>query len=365
MRVLCETCLVAAVLGITAIPTASAADQKPVPTISQVLAASGIDISGYVDLSGTYSFLGNTTLRVFDTQPHSFNLNMAEVSISKSGTDGFGGAVVLDAGEDADVIAPSGTSNTDQFNVQQAYLSYTSGPASVMFGKMATLIGAEVIESPDNWNFSRSFLFGYAIPFTHTGVRGKYEVSKALSVTLGVNNGWDNLKDLGTQKDVEWQVAFSPSDRWYANVQGIVGSEPGAGSRRGTRNLVDFVGGYNVTKQLAVMANVDYGTQENGTVTGGTAGWVGFAGYAKYDLTEQWSLALRGEYFNDQDGFRTDTAQKLKEFTFTVGYAPVSSVVLRAEYRHDWSNKAVFAKENGVAKSKSQNTLAIEGIYRF
>lgn len=363
MRVLCKTCLAAAVLAIAAVPAASAADQKPVPTISQVLAASGIDISGYVDMSGTYSFLGNTTLRVFDTQPHSFNLNMAEVSISKSGTDGFGGAVVLDAGEDADVIAPSGTSSTDQFDVQQAYLSYTSGPASVMFGKMATLIGAEVIESPDNWNFSRSFLFGLAIPFTHTGVRGKYEVSKALSVTLGVNNGWDNLKDLGTQKDVEWQVAFSPSDRWYANAQGIVGSEPGAGSQRGTRNLVDFVGGYNVTKQLAVMANVDYGTQEYGTATGGTATWVGFAGYAKYDLTEQWSLALRGEYFDDQDGFRTGTAQKLKEFTFTVGYAPVSSVVLRAEYRHDWSNKSVFTEENGV--TKSQNTLAIEGIYRF
>ncbi len=38
-------------------------------------------------------------------------------------------------------------------------------------GKFVTPIGAEVIESQDNWNYTRSTLFGYAIPFYHTGLR--------------------------------------------------------------------------------------------------------------------------------------------------------------------------------------------------
>ena len=38
-------------------------------------------------------------------------------------------------------------------------------------GKFVTPIGAEVIESQDNWNYTRSILFGYAIPFYHVGVR--------------------------------------------------------------------------------------------------------------------------------------------------------------------------------------------------
>ena len=36
-------------------------------------------------------------------------------------------------------------------------------------GKFVTPIGAEVIESQDNWNYTRSILFGYAIPFYHLG----------------------------------------------------------------------------------------------------------------------------------------------------------------------------------------------------
>jgi hypothetical protein len=32
---------------------------------------------------------------------------------------------------------------------------------------MVTYFGAEVIEAIDNPNYSRSFLFNYAIPFTH------------------------------------------------------------------------------------------------------------------------------------------------------------------------------------------------------
>ena len=36
-------------------------------------------------------------------------------------------------------------------------------------GKFVTLLGYEVIESPNNLNFSRSFMFSFAIPLTHVG----------------------------------------------------------------------------------------------------------------------------------------------------------------------------------------------------
>ncbi len=36
-------------------------------------------------------------------------------------------------------------------------------------GKFVTLLGQKVIESPNNLNFSRGYLFGLAIPLTHTG----------------------------------------------------------------------------------------------------------------------------------------------------------------------------------------------------
>ncbi|MEE8342673.1 MAG: outer membrane beta-barrel protein, partial [Gammaproteobacteria bacterium] len=194
----------ATLLGIT---TAALAGKKT-PTLGEVLGASGVEISGYIDTSYTYSDSGVSPVsgRVFDTEDNSFNLNMIGLSISKLPSEGFGGAVVLNAGEDANVTAASGSGSDDEFDVQQAYVNYGTGARQFMFGKFATLQGAEVIESKDNWNFSRSILFGSAIPFTHTGIRVSHTVNDALSLTAGINNGWDNLKDDNDAKSLELQA---------------------------------------------------------------------------------------------------------------------------------------------------------------
>jgi len=380
MKMKMKSCLVmalAGLIGIASVPGLShAADEKAkIPTFGEILDASGIKINGYVDTSYTYSgnknvtFTDGTPNRVFDRQANSFNFNMAELSISMQPDEGFGGVIVLNAGTDADVIAATGTNATDNFDVQQAFVSYKTGGAHLMFGKFATLVGAEVIESPDNLNFSRSILFGYAIPFTHTGVRLHYDVNDMLSATIGVNNGWDNLKDNNKQKSVEAAISITPSDMFSLSVQGMSGLEDGVNNgagiiQQGNRSLIDVVATVNATSQLSFVVNADYGIQKRGTVTGTAAKWWGIAGYGNYQFTDQWRLAVRGEYFDDRDGFRTGTKQKWKEVTATLAFAPTKHVELRGEYRHDWSDKASFLKSNGIAR-KLQDTVALEGIYKF
>lgn len=364
-------------LGLMTLPVGTQAEEAGsnktsaarIPTFGEVLDASGIQISGYVDTSYTYNANGNSTFndgtanRVFDREPNSFNFNMAELVISRQPDEGFGGTVVLNAGADADITASTGTGSGDQFDVQQAYASYKAGGVHLMFGKFATLHGAEVIESPNNLNFSRSILFGYAIPFTHTGARLHYEMSDMVSVGVGVNNGWDNLKDDNKQKAVEVMIAFAPSDMFSLSVQGMSSREAGT-TGQGVRNLVDAVATINATDELSFVINGDYGTQKKGTTTGATAKWWGMAGYVDYRLTDQWRLALRAEYFNDKNGFRSGTTQKWKEGTVTLAYAPTEHVELRGEYRRDWSDKQIFLKSDGLTK-KSQDTGALEAIYKF
>ena len=62
-------------------------------------------------------------------------------------------------------------------------------------GKFVTPMGAEVIESKDNWNYSRDFLFTRAIPFYHFGARAKYTFNDKYSATGYVLNGWNNIVD--------------------------------------------------------------------------------------------------------------------------------------------------------------------------
>jgi maltoporin len=106
--------------------------------------------------------------------------------------------------------------------------------------------------------------------------------------------------------------------------------------------------------------NADYGTEKNALPTG-DATWQGIAGIAKYDFSEMYSIAVRAEYFDDKDGFRTGTEQKLKEVTITPQVQLVENFLMRPEYRHDWSDKDVF--DNNT--SDSQDTLSFSVMYTW
>ena len=263
------------------------------------------------------------------------------------------------------------------FDLTQAYFHYATGPLMVIAGKYVTLAGAEVIKGPSNTNLSRSILFGYAIPFSHTGVRATYKVNDMVSVIAGMNNGWDNAKDTNKSKTLELGLSWAPTTAFALAAQGYSGKEQVTNYplslAQGTRNLLDLVATINATDQLTFIFNYDRGSQENATLlnaTTGTAKWDGWAGYANFQISEKWRLSLRGEIFNDKDGYRSATealatvGQKWKEATLTAAYLPAKNVELRAEVRKDSSNQLVFMQSDGTAK-KNQNSLGLEAIYKF
>ena len=389
-----------------AAPEAPAASTATPPADPPIFSIWGFDLSGYVDvgytkLSGRGAF--NTTPggpavttggpdRVFDYRRNSLVLHQAAFTFAKTPDEGFGGLLNVTLGRDADVIAayktgPSrgdgcnlatGQSSTGScrrtgFDVTQAFAQYSTGPVHVMLGKYVTFAGAEVINSTANPNYSRSILFGYAIPFTHTGVRMNYKASDSLSVMGGINNGWDDIRDTNSAKAGEFGVTFSPVKELTLigmvhtgkeRVGGLVNTGPD-----GTRNLIDAVATFNATDKLTFILNYDYGTQANAagaTVTGtNRAKWSGLAGYANYQIDDSWRLSLRAEYFDDRDGYRTGVAQKWKEATLTAGYTPIKNLELRGEIRGDRSNVPAFVKTENVTASKSQRSVGLEAIYKF
>lgn len=367
-------------------PAPAPAAKSSVPTLDQVLEATGITVNGYVDatyshLSGSGVFKSGFPNRVFDTEHNSFLLNQAAITIARQPKQGFGGLVNLTAGKDADVIAPfdSNPGAHSKFDVTQAFAQYAGGPLTLIAGKYVTAAGAEVINPTQDVNLSRSILFGFAIPFTHTGVRATYAPTDTVSLFGGINNGWDNLKDTNAQKTGELGVSVNPIKPLTISAVDYFGTErvgglvacPGGGPAacaEGKRNIFDLVAAYTVTDKLSLSLNFDYGTQDNASLTtpnaASKAKWTGFAGYATYQLTEQWRLAVRGEYFNDRDGFRTGVVQKWKEGTVTLAYLPTKNVELRGEVRGDWSDKSSFVKTDG-GTSKNQTSVAVEAIYKF
>lgn len=212
-------------------------------------------------------------------------------------------------------------------------------------------------------------MFGYAIPFTHTGVRATYKPSDALTLLAGVNQGWDALQDPNHDKTVELGVTFAPS-----KVASLTASYYGGKERitnypksdaNGIRHLIDVVATFSATDELTFVLNLDYATQERGAVDGGKAKWQGVAGYANYQFNEQWRLSLRGEYFNDKDGYRTGVAQKWKEGTLTLAYLPAKPWEIRAEVRADKADQPAFLKSDGVTSTSTQRSIGVEALYKF
>ncbi len=342
-----------------------------------------LGLSIYVQ--GGYTYNGNASsgvtensendLRVFDHKANSFTLDLAEIVISRDTVtpDTAGYKIKLATGETAKWIHARGLSGapltsaqagegTDTIDITEAYVSYLAPIGRGLrfdLGKMVTYFGAEVIEAIDNPNYSRSFLFNYAIPFTHTGLKMSYGFTDALTASFHIVNGWDNANDNNTGKCFGVSVSYAPADAFSGNVNYMTGPEQDSNNGN-KRQLVDLVATIKPLKPLSIILNYDDGKEDKALVTGNAA-WNGFAGIMKYDFNDTYSLSVRGEYFDDQDGFRTGAAQQLTEWTVTPEIRLAGGLVVRPEYRHDSSNKQAF--DNGT--KKSQDTIALGAMIRW
>src|SRR6266566_8030424 len=123
--------IASAVSAAFAAPTVALAQAARAPTLSQVLDASGISVSGYLDAGYSYANRdlegAGVTTRVFDSQNNSFALHQFGLQVAKQPTRGFGGVVNITAGSDAQVIHafpeanPVAPGSTSMFDITQAY----------------------------------------------------------------------------------------------------------------------------------------------------------------------------------------------------------------------------------------------------
>jgi hypothetical protein len=377
--------LATAVSAALAAPATVLAQQARVPTLGQVLDASGLSVNGYIDAgynwanrnieAGFANGVGGATPRVFDNQNNSFSLHQLGLTVAKQPKEGFGGLVNLTVGKDAEVIhSIPEAGNSSTFDMTQAYLSYSKGSVTVIGGKFTTLAGSEVIASPGNNNISRSILFG-AVPFTHTGVRASWAPSDTFTLYGGLNNGWDQLQDANRQKTLELGASFNPVKPLTMTLSAYIGNEngtPGGGlvaGPNGERDLLDFVLNYAVNDGLSFGVELLTFKQD---VPGGTAAkYNGLALYGSAMLNSQWRVSARGEYFDDKNGFHFGTtdgaggalAVKYYEATLTLGYLPTKDVELRTEVRADRADQNVYI--DGGSTSKTLMTFGLQGLYKF
>jgi hypothetical protein len=324
-----------------------------------------LTLSGLVDVYYGYNFNRPDSrkdgLRNFDINSSQFSLSLAKISIERL-PEPFGFRADFIFGDTAKMVHSTEPAGTDLYQfLEQVYGSYKAPIGkglTIDFGKFVTQHGAEVIESKDNWNYSRSILFSWAIPYYHFGARARYPVGDKLSLTATVTNGWNNVVDNNTGKTYGFQAAVNPTKKLSIVQNYMVGPEQTNGNSD-WRHLWDTTVTYTATSALSLMANYDYGMDR---ASGARVRWQGIAGYARVQIAPWFAISPRMEWFTDPQGYMTGLAQDVKEGTFTTEFKIQNSLLLRGEYRYDWSNQPSFEKRNN-AFSRDQQTLTFGVVY--
>jgi len=348
------SCIFILALGAALEISAQAQQSAPPPPWS----VGGFEFSGLVD--GYYSYNFNhpvsraNQLRNFDLAGGQFDLSMAKI-VMEHAPDPAGFRVDLGFGKAFDAIHGAEAGLTAFRNIQQAYISYKPKGGKGLqldFGKHVTMAGAEVIETHSNWNYSRSLLFALAIPYYHMGLRASVPVGSNFTAGFHLVNGWNNVLDNNSGKTLGLSGAVTAGPVTWSNNY-YAGPEK-TDQNKGWRHLYDTTFLVNGEK-ASFYFNFDYGAERNPGAP--TAAWYGFAGAARFALSERAAVAPRLEWFNDRDGFSTGVPQKLKEFTLTGEYKMAEGILSRIEFRRDWSDRPYFERGAGPGLHKSQSTL--------
>jgi hypothetical protein len=320
-------------------------------------------IDGYLDANFNSPASGFNGLRAFDVRSDAGHLNMAMLTIDHApGPIGF--HLDVGFGQMFDIIH-AGTRDPSAWNYfKQAYVSLKPKAlhgVEIDVGEFVTSAGAEVIETNQNYNYSRSLLFTWAIPYLHTGVRAQYALGSHFTGSVQVVNGWNNVEPINSGKTLGFAGAYAWKKVTWNHTY-YVGPEH-AHTTKGWRNLYDTNIAVNQTDNLTWYLNFDYGRDKN--IGPGASTWTGIAGAARYTIGKQYALAARLEYFDDVNGFSTGTAQAVKELTLTGERKLTDWLMARGEFRTDWSDKPFFEKNNQGAASKTQSTLLLGLVAYF
>lgn len=337
--------------------------------------------SGHIETSYNYLLRSNEFTsyvhnRLFDLQQNGFTLQQAELNLSITPPQGLGAVGGLMVGRDPYAIAPYGWdpyfgSQTLGIVITNAYVQYALNQLTLMGGLYNSQVGIEFNDSTLNTNFSRSLLAAFAEPGFMVGVRSLYTVNPNWKLSAGVCSGWSTMRFATHYPSLEYGVNYTATPQLAFMLQGLSGQQhlltyiaTGPVSRR---DMWELTGTYKMTTALTLQAGYDYGIQRKALLPFdiGQAVWQGVSAYVNYQYNDQWQSSVRGEIYNDGNGYTTGVRQNLRELTLTLGYQPIKSILIRAETRHDISNVSSFINASGNGTSNNQQSYALEGNYLF
>lgn len=270
-----------------------------------------------------------------------FSLGMANVIASYEGSK-TGAVVDLVFGPRGDAAVGS-----DMPYVNQLYAYWNvSDKTTLTVGRFNTFLGYEVISPIGNFNYSTSYLFSSG-PFSHVGAKADFALSDDVSLMLAIMNPTDtNNNSLTGAYSLGAQLGFSGQYlNLYYDGGEVLGFE------------IDYTGGFNLSEDFFLGINAALAT-DDGT------GFYGAALYPQYSTSDDFTIGLRGEYFQPTDEGIDDLPSVLA-LTLTGSFS-VDNLTIKPEVRLDrWGDDFEPFLDSDGAATNSLSSFLIAAIYSF
>lgn len=374
-------------------PTLSAADRDTLDFLHGTTLNVAID--GYYEYNFNDPVGRVNLLRAYDVLSNEFSLNQADVVLEHAPNVGegrrWGARLDLQFGQATDTLQgnPANEPRPEIYrSIFQAYGSYVlpfDKGIQVDFGKWGSALGIEGNYTKDQMNYSRAFWFNF-LPFYHMGLRTSIPIGDRFSVNYWIVNGTNQVEATNGFKDELWGFTAKPakSVTWTFNYYlgqehpdrtpvancGPIPVQPGlcftaiSPAPNGHTNIVDSYATWQASKKLTVAVEGDYFVQRlwQHAAPGRSSAPLhvdGGAAYIQYQLTPKFALATRAEYMSDRGGLFSGIDQALKENTVTFDYRLADSLLMRYEWRRDYSNQPTFLSDVQGILRREQTTATV------
>ena len=327
-----------------------------------------VHISGYVETYYTYDFTkptdNNRPAFIYShNRSNEINLNLGYVKASYT-AERVRANIALAAGTyiNANYAAEPGVLK----NVLEANIGYQlSRNKNLWFdvGIMPSHIGFESAISKDCWTVTRSILAENS-PYFESGAKLTYTTdnSQWLFSAMALN-GWQRIQRVAGNSLMSWgtQVQYKPSDKVLLNYSSFLGTDK-PDSARQWRFFHNLYGIFQVSNQLGVTLGFDIGQEQATKHSKDYNTWYSPVVMVRYTPVAKWAIAIRGEYYSDEQGVIIATATpngfKTTGLSANIDYLPVKNIALRLEGRTLNSKDAIFIKNENLTGTNTAVTFS-------
>jgi hypothetical protein len=193
---------------------------------------------------------------------------------------------------------------------------------------------------------------------TYTSDNGKLTLS-ALAL-----NGWQRITRVSGNSLMSWgtQVYVKPSEKVTLNYSTFLGTDK-PDSVRLWRIFHNIYAVLQFTEKIGLTAGFDIGTEQVSKGSSNVNTWYTPVGILRFTPNDNWAIALRGEYYSDENGviIATGTPNGFKTFSasLNVDRKIGGNLLWRTEFRTFNSEDAIFIKDNTVKKNSSGITTSL------